>query len=84
MPSPGTLGNFDYPDPGFGHPSLYYPASGIRRPQSTEPVDYGIRPRGSHAQALAHQNIASSMPMTADWSPMPMALHDIKQERFVL
>lgn len=84
LPSPSALNNYDYPDPGFGGPALYYPGSSIRRPQSTEPEDYGIRPRGSHAQALAHGHHAVSMPMTSDWSTMPVVLHDIKQERFVI
>jgi hypothetical protein len=83
LPSPSALGNYDYPDTPFGGSALYYPGS-IRRPQSTEPEDYGIRPRGSHAQALAHAHQAVSMPMTTEWSPMPTVLHDIKQERFVM
>lgn len=79
LPSPASLGNFDYPDPGFGAPSLYYPShpGPIRRPQSTEPEDYGIRPRGSHAAALANH-----VPVTADWSSMPMNLHDARPERY--
>ena len=89
LPSPGSLGNFDYPDPGFGGPSLYYPHPGpIRRPQSTEPEDYGIRPRGSHAANLAnHVNHVNHVPMTADWSSMPTSMpvnmHD-RQERYVM
>jgi Zinc finger, C2H2 type len=80
LPSPGSLGNYDYPDPGFGGPSLYFPPHGpIRRPQSTEPEDYGIRPRGSHAA-----NLANHVPMTADWSSMPVNMHDARQERYVM
>ena len=88
-PNPGTLPSplphYDYPDSGFGGPTLYYPGSSIRRPQSTEPEDYGIRPRGSHAQQLAHGQGGpmGTVPMTADWSTMPV-MHDIKQERFVM
>jgi hypothetical protein len=83
--SPGGLHSYDYPDSTFGAPSLFYPGNGIRRPQSTEPEDYGIRPRGSHAHAhaLGHVHNPVSMPMTADWSQMP-SLHDIKQERYVM
>jgi hypothetical protein len=82
--SPSALGNYDYPDTPFGGASLYYPGS-IRRPQSTEPEDYGIRPRGSHAQALAHAQHAVSMPMTSDWTTMPaVGIHDIKREHYVM
>lgn len=81
--SPGGLHSYDYPDTSFGAPSLFYPGHGIRRPQSTEPEDYGIRPRGSHAHALQHVHHPVSMPLTADWSQMP-SLHDMKQERYVM
>ena len=92
LPSPGSMGNYDYPDPGFGGPSLYYPHPGpIRRPQSTEPEDYGIRPRGSHAANLAnqahHMNHMNHVPITTDWSTMPTSMpvnmHD-RQERYVM
>jgi hypothetical protein len=76
LPSP-SLGNYDYPDPGFGGSAIYYSQGPIRRPQSTEPEDYGIRPRGSHAAALANH-----VPVTADWSSMPMNLHDGRPERY--
>ena len=46
IPSPGPVENFAYPEPtyGGGHP-LYYPGSNIRRPQSTEPENYEMKPR---------------------------------------
>lgn len=85
LPSPGSLSHFDYPDSNFGAPSLFYPGNGIRRPQSTEPEDYGIRPRGSHAHALPHLHTSVSVPMANEWTTMPVgALHDIKQERFMV
>ena len=77
--SPGGLHGYDYPDATFSASSLFFPTAGIRRPQSTEPQDYGIRPRGAHAQALTHTHDPVSMPMTTDWSNMP-SLQDIKQE----
>lgn len=83
LPSPGALHGYDYPDTTFGAPALFYPGSGIRRPQSTEPEDYGIRPRGSHAQAMSQVHNPISMPMTADWSQMP-SFNDMKQERYVM
>jgi hypothetical protein len=89
LPSPAGLGSFDYPDLGFGASSLYFPHGSIRRPQSTEPEDYGIRPRGSHAINLAnqvhHSNQANHVPMTADWSSMPVNLSEHRQEaRYVM
>lgn len=46
MPSPGPMDSYGYPDPGYGggHP-LYFSGSHIRRPQSTEPEDYNMKPR---------------------------------------
>jgi Zinc finger, C2H2 type len=96
LASPSSMGNFAYPDPGFGGSHLYYPGSSIRRPQSTEPEDYGIRPRGSHAAQLNHAGqIQGHVPMSAEWSSIPvgmdmkqeryaMGMHDIKQERYVV
>jgi hypothetical protein len=48
MPSPSQGNGFAYPDPdpygsAVGH--MYYPNSNIRRPQSTEPDGYDIKPR---------------------------------------
>ena len=90
------MGNYAYPEPGFGGPQLYFPGSGIRRPQSTEPEDFALRPRVNH-----HAQVQNNVPMTADWShipmqvqmpdikqdryaPMGMHAHDIKQERYVM
>ena len=66
--SPGPIDSFPYPD--LPHPSypnatshqLYYPGSNIRRPQSTEPEDYGLRPRTNntnniHAQSQQHHHM---------------------------
>jgi len=78
LPSPGTMDNYAYPEPNYGGHSLYYPGSSIRRAQSTEPEDYGIRSRHPHG------HLANHVPMTADWSAMPLAVHDIKQERYVM
>lgn len=97
LPSPSAMVYHDYQEPAYGNPAMYgYPGS-IRRPQSTEPEDYGIRPRGSHAQHMAHAQMQSHVPTTADWSSMPTGanemrqdrhlpfnMHDIKQERYVM
>lgn len=63
MPSPGPIDNFPYPD--LPHPSyaaathqLYYPGSNIRRPQSTEPEDYGLRPRNSNSHNILNHNMS--------------------------
>lgn len=50
MPSPSQSNGYVYPDPDpYGSAAsmgqMYYPNSNIRRPQSTEPVDYDIKPR---------------------------------------
>jgi hypothetical protein len=67
--------NYAYPEPAYGgQQALYYPGSSIRRPQSTEPEDYGIRPR-----QMGHH-----VPITADWSAMPMGVPDHRQERYVM
>ena len=46
IPSPGPMDNYAYPDPAYGggHP-LYFSGSNIRRPQSTEPDNYEMKPR---------------------------------------
>ncbi|MCJ1416569.1 hypothetical protein MMC32_002907 [Xylographa parallela] len=46
MGSPGHV-EYMYPEPPFGAPTphLYYPNSSIRRPQSTEPDQYEMKPR---------------------------------------
>ena len=51
-PSHGSIGSpghaeFIYPEPAYGAPPphLYYPNSSIRRPQSTEPDQYELKPR---------------------------------------
>lgn len=78
LPSPSSLGNYAYPDPGFGGSSLYFPPHGIRRPQSTEPEDFALRPRGNNHHAQMQNNV----PMTADWSSMPAQMVDFKQDRY--
>jgi hypothetical protein len=51
VPSPSQSNGYVYPDPDpYGSAAasmgqMYYPNSNIRRPQSTEPVDYDIKPR---------------------------------------
>lgn len=92
LPSPPAMDGFSaYPDPSFGagvgHP-LYYPGSNIRRPGSTEPEQYELRPRnqnhmGSHNLG-SHMNM-NFMPSSApiDWSHMPTHA-GIKEERSVL
>lgn len=79
--------NFDYPDAGFANSGMYNYPGNIRRPQSTEPEDYGIRPRGSHAQHMAqnmpHPQMQNHVPMTADWSSMPVNNHDMRQDRHI-
>lgn len=82
LPSPSGL-NYDFSDGGFGSTSFFYPPGGIRRPQSTEPQDYGIRPRGSHAHSMGQGHPQVSMPLTRDWSTMPVSM-DIKQEHYVM
>lgn len=69
LPSPGPVEGYSYPDPTYGAgPHLYYPGSNIRRPQSTEPENYELRPRNgaSHLQP--------NMPIGPDWSNMPMGM----------
>lgn len=58
MPSPSQNNGFTYPDPdpygstaAMGH--MYYPNSNIRRPQSTEPDGYDIKPRMSEMWTAA-------------------------------
>lgn len=43
LPSPGHNDGFGYPDPPFGFPQ--HMMSNMRRPQSTEPDQYELRPR---------------------------------------
>ncbi|KIW25307.1 hypothetical protein, variant [Cladophialophora immunda] len=76
LPTPSSLDNYGYPDPCYGGPSLYYPGSAIRRPQSTEPEDYGLRPRHGH---MSHH-----VAVSADWTSMPLAVQDNRQERYVM
>ncbi|OAP54689.1 hypothetical protein AYL99_11137 [Fonsecaea erecta] len=76
LPTPTSLDNFGYPDPGFGGHPLYYPGSAIRRPQSTEPEDYGLRPRHGH---LSHH-----VSLPAEWTSMPLTVQDTRQERYVM
>jgi hypothetical protein len=78
LPTSQNMDNYAYPDPGYGgHPAMYYPGSSIRRPQSTEPEGgYDIRAR--------HPHMAHHMPVTADWSAMPIAVQDNRQERYVM
>jgi len=50
MPSPSQANGYMYPDPDtYGSPApmghMYYPSSNIRRPHSTEPETYDIKPR---------------------------------------
>lgn len=75
LASPGGLDTYAYNDPtaAYGTQSLYYPGSNIRRPQSTEPDDYGLRSR--HMGHLGHH-----LQMGTEWSPIPN-MHEIKQER---
>ncbi|KAH7419092.1 hypothetical protein BKA64DRAFT_5249 [Cadophora sp. MPI-SDFR-AT-0126] len=44
MPSPSQSNGYVYPDPDYGQ-SLYYQNSNMRRPQSTEPDAYDVKPR---------------------------------------
>ncbi|KAL2398880.1 hypothetical protein ABEF93_005938 [Exophiala dermatitidis] len=76
LPNPPTMDNYAYPDPGYGGHPMYYPGSSIRRPQSTEPEGYDIRAR--------HPHMAHHVPITADWSAMPIAVQDHRQERYVM
>lgn len=71
-----TMDNYAYPEPAYGGHNMYYPGTSIRRPQSTEPEEYGIRSRHSH---LAHH-----VPITADWSAMPISVQNNRQERYVM
>ncbi|RMZ77018.1 hypothetical protein DV738_g4594, partial [Chaetothyriales sp. CBS 135597] len=80
LASPGSLGNYGYPDPGFSAPALYFTGSGIRRPQSTEPEDFALRPRGGHGHSQ-HAQMQPNVPLTADWSQMPQ-LHEMKPDRY--
>lgn len=48
MPSPSQSNGYVYPDPdpyGSGAGQMFYPNSNIRRPQSTEPDGYEMKPR---------------------------------------
>lgn len=48
MPSPSQANGYVYPDPdpyGPGNGQMFYPNSNIRRPQSTEPDGYEMKPR---------------------------------------
>ena len=59
LPSPGPIDNYAYPDPTYGGSHVYFPGSNIRRPQSTEPEDYGLRPRGH--QGMNHNGNMHNM-----------------------
>lgn len=64
------------PSPYNGH-ALYYPGSNIRRPQSTEPEDYGMRQR-----FMGHHLGGNGMPIAGtEWNQLPINIHDVKQER---
>ncbi|KIV97590.1 hypothetical protein, variant [Exophiala mesophila] len=76
MPGSGNMDNYAYPEPAYGGHNMYYPGTSIRRPQSTEPEDYGIR--------LRHPHMAHQVPITADWSAMPIGVQDNRQERYVM
>jgi len=82
LPSSTGMDNYNsYPDPTYGGQPLYYPGSNIRRPQSTEPEDYGLRSRH-----MSH-HMANNVPMTADWSAMPnmpMGMAHMKEEKFAI
>ncbi|KAI9931291.1 hypothetical protein ASPWEDRAFT_100370 [Aspergillus wentii DTO 134E9] len=50
IPSPGSAGDFGYPEPAPAYasampPHMYFPNSTIRRPTSTEPENYETRPK---------------------------------------
>jgi hypothetical protein len=75
IPTSATMDSYAYPEPAYGGHPLYYPGSSIRRPQSTEPEDYGIRPR---------HHMGHHMPVQADWGAMPIAVQDNRQERYVM
>lgn len=51
IPSPGSAHDFSYPDPSGPPyhnsmpPHMYFPNSTIRRPASTEPDGYEMKPR---------------------------------------
>lgn len=75
LPGSSSMDNYAYPEPAFGGPNMYYSGSSIRRPQSTEPEDYGLRAR--------HPHMAHHVPITADWN-MPLAVQDSRQERYVM
>ncbi|RFU23587.1 hypothetical protein B7463_g12750, partial [Scytalidium lignicola] len=57
MHSPSQANSFVYPDPEYGAQaalgSMYYPNSNIRRPQSTEPDGYDMKPRMSEMWTAA-------------------------------
>lgn len=59
MPSPGSANDFTYPEPtGPAYPTsmpphMYFPNSTIRRPTSTEPENYEMKPRGDHTWSTA-------------------------------
>ncbi|KIW76607.1 hypothetical protein Z517_09051 [Fonsecaea pedrosoi CBS 271.37] len=76
LPTPASLETYGYPEPAYGGHSLYYPGSAIRRPQSTEPEDYGLRPRQPH--------MVTHIPLPTDWTSMPLAVQDNRQERYVM
>lgn len=93
LPSPPPMDGYSaYPDPsyGAGHP-LYYPGSNIRRPGSTEPDQYELRPRNQNQSQMNNHNMANHMthmnfmPSSApiDWSHIPTHT-GIKEERSVL
>ena len=77
--SPGPIDSFPYPDlPNPSYPAgahhLYYPGSNIRRPQSTEPEDYGLRPRTNSSQQQ-QQHTMNSMSNHGMHSNMGMNTH---------
>jgi hypothetical protein len=58
MASPSHNNNYVYPDPdpygsGAAMGQMYYPNSNMRRPQSTEPEQYDMKPRMNEMWATA-------------------------------
>ncbi|KAK5958679.1 hypothetical protein OHC33_000522 [Knufia fluminis] len=72
LPSPTAMDFSGYPDPTYGGQQMFFPGSGMRRPQSTEPEDWSLRGNRNANNNFNH------MHMGHDWNmPMP----EIKQER---
>lgn len=72
LPSPTAMDFGGYPDPTYGGQQMFFPGSSMRRPQSTEPEDWSLRPNRNSNNNFGH------LQMGHDWNmPMP----EIKQER---